>query len=63
MNYLYPFAIDYSRIHFEDCRFDGSRRWQFSHANINRIRTFGIQYDQLLILCRFVLFLHKKPQR
>lgn len=61
-NYLYSFTVDDSRIHLENSGFDGSWRGQFSHTDINRIGSFRIQYNQLLILCSFLLFLYDKAK-
>ena len=55
--YLDSFSVDDCGIHFEDGGFDGSRRWQFGHTDVDWVWPFRIEHNQLFGLGRFLLFL------
>jgi hypothetical protein len=55
--YLDAFSVDDGRVHLEDGRFDGSRRRQFGHSDVDGVGSFGVQDDQLFVLNVLLLFL------
>ena len=55
--YLDTLSVHNGRVHFQDGRLDRPRRRQLGHPDVDGVRSFMVQHDDLLVLVHLLLLL------
>lgn len=62
-SHLDTLSVHNGSVHFQNRSLDGSGRRQFRHTDVDSVRSFMIQHDNLLVLVHLLLLLFANNKR